>query len=298
MRFSLVFENSGDEILVDSVNQELLEYYVDQMDQRGLYKFLADPSTGEQILSSINQLHSDIVSLNEIPIREILGQDLQTYDTLDYLDQWTLNKMHADWACSQSQKYNVAGQLKLHRSDITRKLHDMLPDDLQFPTVANVLNKLGINELYSELNTGIHQIEDQIREIRFQCNNYKMLCFDNPFSKKYVTNDICNFRLGANHLGRFFCQKYLNFDMKLQADDENTYNEFIGIVEIIFRPPETIPYSKEYTAWCRSHNREPTGTYLNFGNIVDLVDKLTMYRQIIVRNMLSNNSFSIHLKRG
>ena len=82
------------------------------------------------------------------------------------------------------------------------------------------------------------------------------------------------------------------------ADDENSFDNLYGIVDINLKPPETILYSKEYLKWCRLHNREPIGDYLNIGNIVDLVDKLTMYRQIIFRNLLNKNSFSIHLNRG
>jgi hypothetical protein len=43
---------------------------------------------------------------------------------------------------------------------------------------------------------------------------------------------------------------------------------------------------------------EISDNYLNIGNIVDLVDKLTIYRQIIFKNLLNKNSFSIHLNRG
>lgn len=298
MRFSLVFENSGDTILVDSVNQELLEYYVDQMNQRGCNKFLADSSTGGRMLGSLNGLHQDIISINNIPIREVIGYDIQTRNIEDYLDQGLLNKLHADWANSQKKKYNISEKFQLHRSKLTKQIQDMYPDHIPDPLVGDVLGKLDIVELYGKINSWVHDIELQFDDMQFFCKEYEFLFINNPFSKKHVTNDVCNFKLGKHILGRTVRNKFQHFDMDLSIDDENTFDNFYGIVEINLQPPETLPYSKEYTAWCRSHNREPTGTYLNFGNIVDLVDKLTMYRQIIFRNLLNRNSFSIHLNRG
>jgi hypothetical protein len=298
MRFSLIFENSGDTIPVDSINQELLEYYVDQMDRLGLNKFLADPSTGKRILENLNSLDQDIVAINNIPIREVIGYDIPTYRIEDYLDQALLNQLHANWVNSLGKNFNIPENLRLYNSTLTNQVHDMYPDDIPNPVIGDVLQKLQVDRIYSKINVGVHTIEEQFDNMEFYCQGYKSLFIDNPFSKKHVNNDICNFRLGEWILGRNFRNKYRNFDMGLVANDENTFNHFYGIVEINLRPPETIPYSKEYTQWCRSHNREPTGDYLNFGNIVDLIDKLTMYRQIIFRNLLNKNSFSIHLKRG
>jgi hypothetical protein len=298
MRFLLVFENSGDTIPVESINQELLEYYVDHMDQLGLNKFLADPSTGHRILEHVNSLDQHIVEINNIPIRDVIGYDIATDSIENYLDQGILNQLHADWANSLVKNYNISENLRLHNSQLTKKIHDMYPDNIPNPVIGDVLQKLHIDDIYIKINDRVHVIEEQFDNMQFYCNGYKSLFIDNPFPKKHVTNDICNFRLGKWILGRDLRSKYLNFDMKLVANDENTFNHFYGIVVINLRPPETIPYSKEYTQWCRSHNREPAGDYLNFGNIVDLVDKLTMYRQIIFRNLLNKNSFSIHLKRG
>jgi hypothetical protein len=298
MRFSLVFENSGDTIPVDSINQELLEYYVDQMDQLGLNKFLADPSTGNCILGHVNSLAQHIVEINNIPIREVIGYDIPTYRVEDYLDQALLNQLHADWVNSWVKKYNISEKLQSHRSQLVKTIHDMYPDDIPTPMIGDVLQKLEIDDVYCKINDGVHEVEHQFDNIQFYCEGYRSLFIGNPFPKKHVTNDICNFRLGQHIRGRILRNKYRNFDMKLLAQDENTFDNFYGIVEISLKPPETMPYSKEYTQWCRSHNREPTGDYLNFGNIVDLIDKLTMYRQIIFRNLLNKNSFSIHLKRG
>jgi hypothetical protein len=298
MRFLLVFENSGDTIPVDSINHELLEYYVDQMDQRGLNKFLADPSTGDRISEHVNGIHQDIIEINNIPIREVIGRNITTYHIEDYLDQGILNQLHADWANSHKENFNIPEKLQLHKSPLVQKIHNMYPDEILNPLIGDVLQKLGVYELYGKINDRLHEIEYQFDDMQFYCEGYQSLFIDNPFPKKHVTNHICNFRLGRHILGRIFRARYLNFDMDLLANDENNFDDFYGIVEINLRPPETILYSKEYTDWCHFHNREPTGAYLNFGNIVDLVDKLTMYRQIIFRNLLKKNSFSIHLKRG
>jgi len=298
MRFSLVFKNSGDTIPVDSINDELLEYYVDQMNQRGLNEFLTDSSIGERIAEYLNSLHSDIISINNIPIREMIGHDIPIHSIEDYLDQKLLNQLHAIWVNSQKKNFNIFEKFQLYKSQLTKKIHDMYPDNISNPTVADVLHKLDLGGLYGKLNDWVHEIEFQFGDMEFYCEGYRFLFIDNPFPKKYTNNNICNFRLGKHILGRTLRNKYQNFDMDLLADDENSFDNLYGIVDINLKPPETILYSKEYIEWCRLHNKEPIGDYLNIGNIVDLVDKLTIYRQIIFKNLLNKNSFSIHLNRG
>jgi hypothetical protein len=89
--------------------------------------------------------------------------------------------------------------------------------------------------------------------------------------------------------------KYQTFDTDLQYNDENSYNELLGFVSLHLVPPQTIPLSKEYTDWCVTHNKKPSGDYLNIGNIPDLKKHLTDYRLVVFRNLLQPNSFSINL---
>ena len=102
-----------------------------------------------------------------------------------------------------------------------------------------------------------------------------------------------NFSLRYFHLGRSLYNKFYNWDLELEYDD-NTFNEIIARVGISLTPPETIPYSNEYIRWCNRHNQIPSGNHINIGNIPDLQHKLLSYRQLIYRNV--ENNFKIIIK--
>jgi hypothetical protein len=122
--------------------------------------------------------------------------------------------------------------------------------------------------------------------------------FKNPYPKSLITNDNCNFKISFNHLGRPLYSKYQNFDTDLEYCDENTFDQLLGFVEIDLVNPQTHAYSPEYIAWCQKHNREPSGSNLNIGNMVDLNNQLAEYRSIVYRNTRNSNKFSIKLNKG
>ena len=144
----------------------------------------------------------------------------------------------------------------------------------------------------------VHQLEISFKEVKFEVTDQNWIEFTNPFGKEILTNNINNFSISFNHLGRTLYNKFVYFDSNLEFDDENSFNELLGFVSIKLEQPQTIPLSSEYVNWCKHHNRVPSGDYLNIGNIPNLVEKLTDYRTIIFRNTLQNNAFSIQLNKG
>ena len=179
-------------------------------------------------------------------------------------------------------------------SDLSEKIHDMFPDDIQTPPLGVVISKLGFGELYSSLNEPhIHRLELMFKKIEFAVSDAWTKIADNPFDKTLLTNNHANLSISFNHLGRTLYNKFVFFDNDLEFDDENSFNELLGYVTLSLQPSQTIPLSAEYVDWCKKHNKQPSGDNLNIGNIPDLYDNLTKYRIIVFRNLLSNNKFSI-----
>jgi hypothetical protein len=174
----------------------------------------------------------------------------------------------------------------------------MFPDEIPEPPVGVIVDKLGFKEQYNSINLDLHRLEFLFSKIKFQVANNKWVEFTNPFSKDLLTNDISNFSLAFNHLGRTLYNKFLYFDHNLDCNDENSFNELLGFVELQLEPAQTIPLSAEYINWCISHNKVPSGHRLPIGNIPNLINHLTEYRKIVFRNTLQNNSFSIQLNKG
>ena len=298
MTYRIVFDGTGDEIPFDPVNQEVLDFYLEQLAQQNLNNFWPrNPEVGKIILLKIQCLKQCIVEINTW-LYDLADLKIDVLDDEQYLDQNVLNKIHADWVRSQNLTYDIQKKrLQLNFSDIAEKIHDMFPDDIQTPPLGVVLDKLGLKSIYNSLNDPhVHGLESMFNCVRFSVSQKWTKIAENPFDKKLLTNDQANLSISFNHLGRTLYNKFCNFDTKLEFDDENSYDELLGYVTLSLQSSQTIPLSPEYITWCKSHNREPIGNNLNIGNIPNLLEDLKKYRKIVFRNLLANNKFSI--KKG
>lgn len=295
MTYSIAFHNSGDEILFDPVNQELLDFYIEHLDKQNLNSFFPqNTDIGKFIVLQTNRIRGCVLEVNQW-LKDLADFEFEVCDDFGYLDQRVLNKLHADWVRSHTQIYDIQKKrIQLNFSETAEKIHDMFPDDIQTPPLAVVIDKLGLSGIYSSLNEPhIHMLEMAFNHIKFTVSQTWTKVAQNPFDKKLLTNDQANLSISFNHLGRTLFNKFCNFDTKLEFDDENSFDELLGYVTLSLTPPQTIAYSPEYISWCHKHSREPIGNNLNIGNIPNLCDNLTEYRIIVLRNLLAKNKFSI-----
>ena len=292
MQIKLVFENSGDELTFTAINHEVAEYYIDKLNQYNNNNFAVQDSIDQQISRNISSLRQSIIDANSF-IHLLTGNKLDvSYSDDDFLDQKLLNQLHANWVNSHYSQYNV--QQNTHSEDpavreLAEKLHTMLPDEISI--IGTALSKLDLLGKYDRMNMAIHALEESFNYIKFKTSIWYSV--PNPFPKSVLTNDVCNLRIAFNHLGRTLYNKYINFDNSLGYNDENTYDELLGFVGVYLSRPQTIQLSTEYIAWCRERNIEPTGNFLNIGNLPDIDTRLTEYRQLIYRNTKSNNRITL-----
>jgi len=301
MNFSIVFENTGDSLPFESCSSktaEVLSYYVDYLNDKNLNKFII-PEVGNKIQTAITNLDSTLHETNKW-IYELIDGYIETYtDGSNYLNQQVLNKLHSDWVNSQIVlSYNIQEKRKKYNSAQTEMIHNMYPDEIANTAVGVIAEKLGHGKLYDSINTNTHALESIFDNIKCRIAGQDRVEFNNPFPKSVLNNNISNFSLAFCHLGRTLYDKFDRFDMNLEYNDENSYNELTGFVDINLLNPQTIPLSKEYIAWCNSHNKVPIGDKFNIGNIKNLINRLTDYRKIIFQNTLHSNAFSIQLTKG
>ena len=296
MSYLLVFNNSGDVIPFDPVNQEVLDFYIDQLTVQGLNNFSPEnQNLGKFISQHVDAFRLSIQQVNEW-LFDLADTKFEMCEPEKYLDQQILNHMHAQWVQSQTIPYDIQKKRKqFNYTGIVEQIHDMFPDDIQHPPLSVVIEKIGKKNMFDSLNSAyIHKIEKLFWNIKYQASTTWTKIADNHFSKKILNNNISNLSISFNHLGRTLYNKFINFDHALECDDENSYNELLGYVTLNLQTPETIGFSNEYLSWCKSHNKEPIGDFLNIGNIPNLYENLTKYRTIIFKNLLTGNSFSIY----
>ena len=296
MKFQIAFDQTGDTIPFISVNDQILEFYVEYLTVQNLNSFeLLSPQTAVDISKKIRSL-DDSIKKNNSWIEVLLDQTIESVSDTEYLDQHRLNQYHADWVKSQDILYNIdAKRHQYNHTELVEKIHDLFPDDIRHPTIVTVLAHLGYKNMYDKINLDVHDVENSFNLIGYKVKNQNWVEVKNPFLHQGLSHNRANFRFSFHHLGRTLYNKFISQDYVAEHDDENSYNELLGFVDLNLSPPESIEMSPEYITWCNDQNRTPLGQYLNLGNIPDLDKHLTDYRIVIYRNILKNNSFSIQL---
>jgi hypothetical protein len=292
MKFKIIFCNSGDSIPFDSTNDQILEYYVDFLNRQNLNKFsYMEPSFGKEISKTIESLNSLIINSNNW-LSELINKSIDIPEFENYLDQNYLNKLHANWVKSQ----NILCQThKSYKDHNLQKIHDLFPDHMKEASLSSILSKLNLLDEYGLLNIFVHKIESMFENVEFSIMNQTWVQLDNPFPKEILSYDRNNFQLPFNHLGRLLYNKFQTFDDNLEYEDENSFDQLLGFVSINLSKPETLYPSQEYRQWCMANNRNPTGIFLNLGNVIDLEKKLQDYRLIMYRNSIADNFFWIDI---
>ncbi len=297
MYFYLTFQNSGDSLKFRAVYPDLIEY-IDQClaSQNHLVFYPTDIDRGKAVDNKLKNFREIIKRVNQWYLI-LTDESYPEFDDIyDYLDQDLLNQLHAYWIKSQTQTYDIRKNLETKSNeDIVKRIHDFFPDDMPCPPLSTVIKCLGLADEYGLINTPyIHDIESFFNAFKFKLRSPEWVDWHNPFPH-YVTNDVSNLSLVFNHLGRTLEDKFLNFDDKLEHDDENSFKQIIPILDLNLKRPLHMPYSREFVEWCKRHDRSPIGNCMCLGNIPDLYDNLKKYRIIISRNLLNNNGFTLQL---
>ena len=149
MKFQIAFDQTGDTIPFISVNDQILEFYVDYLSVQNLNSFeLASLQTAVNISKKIHSLDDNIKKNNEW-IEILLGQTIGFTTELNYLDQDRLNKYHADWVNRQRILYDIdAKRQQYNCMELVEKIHALFPDDIRYPSIATVLDHLDYSNMH------------------------------------------------------------------------------------------------------------------------------------------------------
>ena len=301
MKFSLVFDNTGDSIPFEVVyNHELFEFFVEKSVSQNQNRFSDQQKIAQQVSKGLTDLHWALSNTNEV-LYDLVGINFPQSDNLEtYLDQSLLNRIHAKWVFSQNRKVQVH-QLRFNSDSniagLGKQLHGQFSDSILETTLAVAMQHLGKIFPYEDVNMAVHRLESIFtNHIEFNADS-KWEVFDNPFRKtSMVSNpDRMNFTFGYTYVGRQLYNKFEYFDMNLDCEDHYNYETLEYSFNLNLQQPETMAFSPEFLAWCDQHGRRPMAKQIPIANIIDLHKHLTKYRKILYNNSQADNSASIIL---
>jgi len=301
MKFSLVFENTGDTIPFEvKYNHELFEFFVDKSNGQNQNRFLDHRLVAQKVNKGLTDLHWALSNTNEI-LWDLVGIKFLQSDNLEtYLDQGLLNRIHAEWVFSQNckvQVHKLRFSQNLNTARLGEQLHNQFPDEISETRLAVAMQHLGRILAYEDVNLAIHRLESIFtNNIEFNAEG-KWQVFDNPFRKtSMVSNpDRMNFSFGYTYVGRQLYNKFEYFDMNLDCEDHYNYETLEYSFNLNLQQPETVAFSPEFLAWCARHDRRPMANQVPVANMIDLEKHLTEYRKILYNNSQASNSASIIL---
>lgn len=116
----LVFNKTGDELLLTQVNYKLFEYYVDNLNQQDKNKFLINYT---DINTAVPKRLSDIY----VEVNDILAKFKMSFpwDVINPLDQNMLNQLHSHWVMLEVKQPNLLSALKLMGEETVQKFRDV-----------------------------------------------------------------------------------------------------------------------------------------------------------------------------
>lgn len=302
MKFDLVFDRSGDVLPFEvKYNYQLLQHFVDHANNSEQNSFAVDELVQKEIDQKLTHLHWAICKVNEI-LSDLIGVTIDQHSNLEqYLDQNLLNKIHCDWALSQTRSVDIdqlRHSAKSSQAKLGNVLHDCYPDHIRHPMIAPVLEKLGYIYAYEEVNMAVHRLEHLFTNkmlLEFKAQD-KWKVFDNPCLDSFVTNnDLVNFSFGYTYVGRQLYNKFRFFDSQLQYQDHYNYETLELAFQMSLARPETVPFSAEAQAWAEQQGVKLVAEQIPIGNLIDLDQNLFEYRKIIYRNSRDKNKAKIIL---
>ena len=293
MKFSLVFDNSGDTLPFEvKYNHDMIEFFIDQTNKKSQNQFSNDQTLSKDLDQKLRDLHWAISKTNEV-LYDLTGQSFDQHTDLEnYLDQTFLNKEHSDWVFSHYHDINIDTlrfSSNMHQSKIGSILHELYPDEIRVVNTAPALEKLGYLFPFREVNLGIHRLETSFNLLEFKADG-KWDVFKNPYQDTMITNnDVVNFSFGYTYVGRQYYNKFKFFDTGLKCPDHYNYENLEFAFQLNLSMPETIPFSPEATQWADKMGIRLVAEQIPIANVVDIENKLFDYRKILYRNSRDNN---------
>lgn len=271
MRLNLTWNQTGDTLLFDVINQDLAVWFVNTSQQLGNRYSLGDqvidvltrPSNTKRLIKEeIAYIETVNAKLRQLKMPTFVIPD-------DWYDQKQLNRLHKDWGESREK----------------------------WPRLTEIFYKMdrGLFEAYQEMNCHIHLIEDSFE---YQCRDANNWRVSNPFKNIFYEWQVSNLCIQYPGHGRYAFEKFRHMDIyeDMGRDNVNWDNIDASLCVNLVRPYKTNP-PQQFIEWCDETGLTPHCDNLPLANLSDWGKNLTYARRLITENVtIKENYFSIKLQ--
>jgi hypothetical protein len=147
VKFSLVFENSGDYIPFQTVyNDDLIGWFIEQVNNKRYNSFSDNRVIANTVDPLLTEIHQSLSKTNEVLWSLCKFSFKQNEKLTDYLDQKFLNNQHAEWVFSQKNIINIDDLRFSTDKEVSKigwQLHEVYPDEIREVKLAEAMTKLG-----------------------------------------------------------------------------------------------------------------------------------------------------------
>lgn len=270
MQFKITWSRTQDYILFDSLNDDLVEWFIVTNHKQNSKYQLADQvidilmrsaDTNTIIQEEQAYMHKVNEALKKLRLPIIR-------EPTDWFDQQQLNRLHADWS-----------ETRFNMPKLSELFYHMDPD---------------LYRAYQEMNCHIHLIERSF-DYSFRAIQYWSL--PNPFQHKWFEWQNSHLRMTYPGHGR---QAFEQFEWMDDNEDMlrgmNNWGNLDSFVDITLRRPYRMQPPEEFVAWCQQHDILPNHYHIPLANVHDWRNRLTEARHTLAKNVkLEENYFSLDI---
>jgi hypothetical protein len=262
MNFKIYWTQTGDEFQIDSIDEELTSWYVEQC-MIWDSKFTSEVFSEDKKPTNVNGI-IDLIRKNVIVVNKTLSKLKLSPLVLpnNFFDQFQINQLHKDWI------------------SLIRK----------HPKLETLLYKIDVKlfDSFHALNRQIHKLEESFcyrlrsRELRREIN---------PFINRLFPTGVFNIELEYVDFGRSSFSKFVNFDPTPNDHELSQWMHIGENISINLVKPYQYEHPPEFITYCVTHSITPVTNKLPLGNLKDVDKTLTYAREVMNKNIILNNNY-------
>ena len=262
MNFKIYWTQTGDEFQIDSIDDELTNWYVEQCmiwDSKFTIEVFSEDTHSTNVDSIIDLIRQNVIVVNSTLLKLKLPPLALPNN---FFDQFQINQLHKDW-------------ISLIRTH---------------PKLETLLYKIDVKlfDSFHALNRQIHKLEESFH---YRLRSKEPRREVNPFTNRLFPTGIFNIELDYVDFGRSSFSKFVHLDSTPNDHELSQWMHIGENISINLVKPYQHEHPTEFITYCTTHSITPVTDKLPLGNLKDVDKTLTYAREVMNKNIILNDNY-------